>query len=179
MLIEENLPLIEQILSQWKQKIGEDFQGYRNHIYRVVHFCFSLQTCSQEEKEKIMIASCFHDLGLWTEDSIDYLAPSILLAKKYLKEKGLGKWEKEIELMIDLHHQVREYRDNNYPLVEIFRRADLIDVSLGMIRWKLDKEYVRGVKAKFPNSGFHKKLVKLTFRQLCRNPLNLLPMMKW
>ena len=30
MLIEENIPLLEEILSNWKGEIGKDYKGYKN-----------------------------------------------------------------------------------------------------------------------------------------------------
>lgn len=36
MEIEENIPLLEDILSEWKDVIGNEYQGYRNHIYRMI-----------------------------------------------------------------------------------------------------------------------------------------------
>ena len=41
-MIEQEIPLLEEILGQWKERIGSDYQGYRNHVYRMLHFCFYL-----------------------------------------------------------------------------------------------------------------------------------------
>lgn len=179
MEIRSNIPLLEEILAEYKNVIGEDFIPYKNHVYRVVNFCMALHHNKEEEREKIIIAGCFHDLGIWTNDTVDYLQPSILLAKEYLKGRDLEQWFIEIELMIDMHHKIRKYEDNNYPLVELFRRADLVDVSLGLVQWGLPKDYIRNIKTKFPNSGFHKRLLQLEVRWLFRHPLNPLPMMRW
>jgi hypothetical protein len=179
MLIEERIPLLEEILNEWKKEIGKDYQAYKNHVYRVVQFCLALHNSNEEEREKIIVAACFHDLGIWTNDTVDYLPPSILLAKEYLKGRNLEHWFIEIELMIDMHHKFRKYEVNNYPLVEVFRRADLVDVSLGVVKWGLPKDYIRNIKTKFPNSGFHKRLNQLAVRWFFRHPLNPLPFMKW
>lgn len=61
-----------------------------------------------EQKERIIIAACFHDLGIWINDTFDYLQPSIGLAKAYLKQRNLKQWSVEVELMIDLHHKFRK-----------------------------------------------------------------------
>ena len=129
MQIESRLPLLEEILEQWRSEIGNDYVGYKNHVYRMVHFCFALRDCNDEERQKIIIAGCFHDLGIWSDHTVDYLPPSVALAKDYLKEKNLESWIPEIDLMIDIHHKIRKYRDDRYPLVEVFRKADLVDVS--------------------------------------------------
>jgi len=178
--MKSNIPLLEEILAEYKDVVGEDFQPYKNHVYRVVNFCFQLkQDVDAEQEEKIIIAACFHDLGIWTNDTVDYLQPSIVLAKEYLKRRHLEEWSVEIELMIDMHHKFRKYADDNHPLVELFRRADLVDVSLGIVKFSLSTDYIKNVKIEFPNAGFHKKLIKLTIREFFRNPLKPLPMMRW
>jgi len=179
MVVETQIPLLEEILSSWQVKIGEDYQGYKNHLYRMIHFCFALHPCEQEEREKIIIAACFHDLGIWSDDTVDYLPPSILLVKAYLEENNLKHWFAEIALMIEMHHKLRQYKGEYSVLVEVFRRADLMDVSLGYVKGGLRKATINEVKAVFPNEGFHKRLMQLTVRQLLRHPLNPLPMMKW
>lgn len=179
MQIEENILLLEAILDEWKDKIAGDFAGYRNHVYRMVNFCFALRECTAEEREKIIIAGCFHDIGIWTADTLDYLPPSIEAAKEYLRENNLEDWTAEIEQMIDQHHKLRKYEDANRPLIEVFRQGDLVDFSLGIIKCGLPKSFIKTVKAHFPNHGFHKRLVQLEFGWLLKHPLNPLPILKW
>jgi len=179
MQIEENVPLLESILDRWQTALGNQYQPYKNHVYRVLNFCFALHPCSEEEKEKLIIAGCFHDLGIWPDDIVDYLPPSIELAEQYLRENDRENWSDEIRLMIDLHHKLRAVKDCEYPLVEVFRKGDWTDVSKGFRSFELPKPYVKAVIAKFPNLGFHDNLMRLTREEFRRNPLNPLPMMKW
>lgn len=177
MAIENRIPLLEDILDEWKESIGDDFSGYKNHVYRMINFCFAQQDFKTEEREKIIIAGCFHDIGIWTGDTFDYLPPSIIRAKEYLTQNNLDAWIPEIELMIDTHHKLRPYRDNR--LVEVFRKGDLVDFSLGLVKCGLPKTYIKDVKNQFPNAGFHKFLVKLASGWICRHPLNPIPVLKW
>ena len=62
----------------------------------MLHFCFYLQHSTEEEKHKLIIAACFHDLGLWKEKTVDYLPPSIVLARDYLQQNNLGHWSTEM-----------------------------------------------------------------------------------
>jgi hypothetical protein len=179
MEIEERIPLLEEILGTWKNEIGNDYAGYKNHVYRMIHFCFALHNCTDEERKKIIIASGFHDLGIWTNSTVDYLPPSIALAKEYLKHNNLEQWIPEIELMIDMHHKCRKYHDDRYPLVEVFRRGDLVDFSLGVVKWGLPKSYIKSVKDQFPNEGFHKRLAQLAVGWFFKHPLRPPPFMKW
>ncbi len=179
MKIETEIPLLESILGQWEDLIGDGFEGYKNHCYRMLNFCFFLHDCSEAEKKKLIISASFHDLGLWTENTLDYLPPSVLLAENYLKEHKLDSWIEEVSLVIDLHHKITSYKGSEFPLVEVFRRADLTDFSLGIIKGGVSKEYVREVKKVFPNAGFHKGLVKAQMKWLSKHPLNPAPIFKW
>lgn len=177
--IQQNIPLLEGVLADWKTLIDDDFIGYRNHLYRMLNFCFSLQNCSAEEQEKLIIAACFHDIGIWIDKTADYIPPSIPPAMQYLALRGLDKWAIEIQLMISEHHKVTAYSDPNYPLVELFRKGDLVDFSLGLVKFGLPKSYVDRVKGVFPNAGFHKNLCRLGAKWFIKHPLNPVPMMKW
>ena len=48
--------------------------------------------------------------------------------------------------MIDLHHKIRRYQDTRYPLVEAFRKADWVDISLGFIKFGLTSDNVKTIK---------------------------------
>lgn len=89
MIIETNNPLIEEILLEWQSRIGEDYDGYHGHVYRMYNFCLALHNCTEEEKEKVAIAACFHDIGLWSDHSVDYIPPSVVQVKQYLSQKIL------------------------------------------------------------------------------------------
>ncbi len=153
----------------------------------MVHFCFALRECvpdwttdwNDDARRKVIIAGCFHDLGIWSDRTFDYLPPSIVRAAAYLKENGLGAWTPEVELMIASHHKLRRFSDGRYALVEVFRRADLIDVSLGLVKFGLSGTYIREVKRHFPNQGFHKRLVQLAGGWAPRHPTSPLPFLKW
>lgn len=179
MSIESHIPMIEEILGEWKEKIGKDYNGYKNHVYRVVNFCFNLHQNNQDDEEKIIIAGCYHDIGIWVNDTFNYLEPSIKLVKEYLKKKDQEHWSHEIELMINMHHKITKYKDSAYPLVEVFRKADWVDVSKGKRTFGLSGDFIASVMDEFPNSGFHKNLIQLTKTEFMRNPLKPLPMMKW
>ncbi len=172
-------PRIESILTLWKSTIGENYEGYRGHIYRMFNFCLALHDCSEQDKEKMAIAACFHDMGLWSAQTVDYIPPSIYEAEKYLQEQGLDAWAEEVLAMIEWHHKVRAITMPAYPLVEVFRRGDLVDFSLGLIKFGLARDYVRAVKQAIPNQGFHRFLLKGAGEWFKKNPLTPPPFMRW
>ncbi len=179
MAIETRIPLLETILDSWRAKMGSDHAAYRNHCYRVIHFCFALHDCDEPAPQKIIIAAAFHDLGIWSDSTVDYLPPSVALAMDYLKRNGLEAWSEEVGLMIDLHHKLMRYQGGPSPLVEVFRKADLIDVSLGMVKFGLPKSTIKSIREQFPNQGFHKKLGQLAGSWFSRHPVSPPPFLKW
>lgn len=176
------LPLVEEILETWRERIGPDYTGYKHHVYRMLHCCFALHACSDQDRTKLIIAACHHDIGLWSDHTVDYLPPSIREAVSYLKAHQLDVWEQEITLLIDLHHKVRAIRGEQaarYPLLEVFRRADLADFSLGLCRGGVPRAFMQQLKRQFPNAGFHKMLMKAAGGWFARHPFSPPPFMKW
>lgn len=170
---------LDALLDHHAAALGPDLQAYRNHNYRVINFCAALSNDDPASVERMAIAGAFHDLGIWTDRSFDYLDPSESRARAYLADVGRADWSEEIGTMIQEHHRVRSARFGATPLVEAFRKADWIDVSLGMLRFGLPSRFVSEVRAAFPNAGFHRRLVQLSLRQLLTRPWNPMPMMKW
>ncbi len=97
----------------------------------------------------------------------------------YLAANGLSAWDEEIALIIDQHHKVRPYRDARFPLIEVFRKADLADFSLGLVRGDVPGATVSAVKATFPNAGFHKRLTQLAGGWFAKHPISPPPFLKW
>jgi len=177
--IDTHIETLEAILQPYQSLLGEEFQAYRNHVYRMVHIAFYLHDCSEDEREKILIAAAFHDIGIWLENTVDYIPPSIPPAMQYLKACNLDQWADEVRLLISEHHKLRAYKNPSYPLVEVFRQADLVDFSLGLIRFSVDKGFLQSLNENFPNAGFHRSLARRAGLWLLKHPLRPLPMMKW
>ncbi len=171
-------PLAEELIDSFSSALAGDLAAYRNHVCRVLNFYVAL-TEQPPPPPAVLIASAFHDLGIWTDRTFDYLRPSIELARSYLASRGLGDLEAEVRTIISEHHKLLPYTGPFSPSVEAFRKADLVDVSLGMIRFGVPASFVRSVRAAFPNAGFHRRLVGLTARQFVRTPLRPLPMVHW
>ncbi|HZR34645.1 MAG TPA: HD domain-containing protein [Nevskia sp.] len=173
------IELLDELLERHREALGADFTAYRNHCCRVVNFCAALAPGAAEALRKAAIAAAFHDLGIWTDRTFDYLPPSERLAEAYLRGAGLAEWSAEVTAMIGQHHKLTAYRREPAALVEAFRKADLVDVSMGLVRHGLPKAFVREVLAAFPNAGFHKRLVQLFGQRLRTKPWSPMPMMRW
>ncbi|HEY3406352.1 MAG TPA: hypothetical protein VGK59_23350 [Ohtaekwangia sp.] len=168
---------LETKLQDLKPFIGHDYHRYRNHVYRVFLNCLLLDT-EESNIEKYAITAVYHDIGIWTDHTFDYLDPSIAQARKYLNEIERPEWVEEISLMIYWHHKVSRYKGKHEKVIETFRRADWIDVSLGLMTFRADLKSIQKNKREFPNLGFHGFLIKATMKNLLKHPLNPLPMFK-
>ena len=175
----ERIATLDRVLEAHAAELGEDFTAYRNHAYRVANLCAALNPGDSQKIEKIAIAAAFHDLGIWTARTFDYLAPSIELACTHLGCGGHDDWRAGVAGMIREHHKIRSFRGPDAELVEPFRRADWIDVSLGVLTFGLPRARLREIFARWPNAGFHQRLVQLTLREARRHPLRPLPVLKW
>ena len=167
------------ILNAHADKLGADFTPYWNHAHRIANLCAAQSPGGAEAMEKIAIAAAFHDLGIWTDATFDYLQPSVRLANAYLADLGLTQWEPEIAGMISNHHKLTQFRDNPDWLVEPFRRADWTDVTLGLVTFGVPRKFIGALYETWPSAGFHKRLVQLELAHLRKHPLNPLPVLKW
>jgi hypothetical protein len=172
------IPILDELLRTHVDVIGRDFAGYRNHTYRVVNLCVAQSSPDPEQLEKITIAAAFHDMGIWTDGTFDYLAPSAGLARAYLIKTGRAEWTTEISEMILEHHKISRYRGAPLALVEPFRRSDWVDVTRGLVTFGLSRSLLRDIFSMWPSAGFHKRLVELEFTRLRTHPWNPLPMIR-
>src|SRR5262249_35218276 len=176
-----DIPTLDTLLREHASALGPDYDAYRNHTYRVLNACAALSTRAAAQLEKLAIAVAFHDLGIWTDHTFDYLPPSIRRARAHLAQAGKSEWADEVDAMILEHHKVRPYNtpDDRPWIVEPFRKADLVDVSLGLVTFGLPRSFLRDLNAAFPNAGFHKGVVQLATARLWSHPLRPLPMLRW
>lgn len=169
--------IIDRILLAFRDELGKDFEQYRHHVYRVYNLAAPL-VATLQDVETISVAAAFHDLGIWTNNTFDYLEPSIKLARQYSADNNLEAGTiREIETIINKHHKLTRVKTSS--LAEIFRQADLVDLSLGLIRCGRKRQHIRLVRKTFPNRGFHLHLCRLFFKNLLSNPFRPLPMYKW
>lgn len=173
-----DVALIDDALGPYAEQIGDDLPGYRNHAVRMATFTLALSPGDAEHRTKVSAAAAFHDIGLWTAKTLDYLEPSVQPALRWLADHDRIGWSDEVTLMITEHHKIRAVK-GQYPLVEAFRKADLCDFSMGRVRGGVPKDVVQAARTEHPNAGFHKTLVRKTVQWVPRHPLRPAPMLKW
>jgi len=173
----ERHPHIENILKQHQSDLNLDFDKYRHHVYRVFNFTLLLCEADKPDTEALAVAAAFHDIGIWTAGTLDYLGPSVALAREYIKAKQLKVSAKAVENIILNHHKVTRYKDNE--LVEAFRKADMIDLSMGIISHGISGKEISEVYDLFPGEWFHTFILGEIVKNAIKNPLNPLPILKW
>ena len=168
---------MDEVIEPYREIIGDQFEPYKNHLKRMLNYAILLHPeYTEDELKRLQIAAVFHDIGLWTVPTVDYLDPSCEEAKKYLKDNNLEIWSRgEIELMVLEHHKVTKCGPK---LVEIFRKSDWIDVSFGVRKFGLKKEDIKKIIDTIPNLGFHANLNRLALNEI-KNRRNPMPMMRW
>jgi hypothetical protein len=158
------LPLVEEILESHRHRANGDdagFDAYKAHAYRVVNFARALTPDTTDRDDKLAIAVAFHDLAAF--DTLDYLVPSIEAQDAWLASTGREAWSSELALMVAQHHRMTTYGPPrpHAPLVEAVRRADLVDVSQGLVRFGLPMAYVKEVRASFDASVYFKRVIPM------------------
>lgn len=169
--------LVEEILDGHRDHARGDeqgYRGYRGHVYRVLNFARVLVGGGGDRDDKLGVAAAFHDLDVFS--TLDYLAPSIRAQDAWLKQTGREAWAPELAVVIAEHHRFRTYRGAHASMVEGFRRADLVDVSQGLVRFGIPREYVSAVRNSFDVETFFTRVIpRMTARHLRLHPLNPLP----
>jgi hypothetical protein len=173
-VIKEN-QVIEDLLLDWENVLGDDYVLYRNHVYRVFNYAMYLNSYQLADETNLATAAVFHDLGIWTHQTLDYLEYSVSDLKEYIEAQQLGVDFDLLSAMIRNHHKMNHFQNK---LVEIFRRSDLIDTSKGYFSYGIHKHNIQLLRENFPNAGFHALVLKKTLKQFFKRPFNLLPFLR-
>ena len=170
-------PLIEEILDTHADRARGDeagFAGYRGHVYRVFNLARGLVDGADDRDDKLAIAAAFHDIEAFA--GLDYLAPSIHAQDAWLERTGRSEWSEELAVVVAQHHRFGTYRGRHARLAEPLRRADLADLSQGLIRSGIPKEQVRVVRGTFDvGSFFTRSVPRAAVANFVRHPLDPLP----
>jgi hypothetical protein len=169
-------PLIDDVLAGFREAIARDFAGYRGHVYRTFNFACALSSSAGAARDLAVVA-VFHDIGIWSAQTFDYLAPSAEAAGHYVRSQQPALDEGAVRRMIWLHHKLTPCSAEDGAHAEAFRRADLIDLTFGLVEFGLPGEFIREVRSVFPNAGFHRCLLRVAARWVRRHPGRPLPML--
>jgi hypothetical protein len=167
--------VIGKILKRYQKHLGADYHAYVNHAERVHHYaCILMLT---RESKKLAIAAAFHDLDIWLHGTMDYLKGSSDLARDYLRVNRIDMLADEMAFIIEQHHKLTAIKGS--PEAEAFRKADLIDLSAGVIKFNIPSSLIVETEQRFPRLGFTSLVTRKTISWALKHPLKPFPMMKW
>mmetsp|Transcript_8246 Transcript_8246/g.12009 ORF Transcript_8246/g.12009 Transcript_8246/m.12009 type:complete len:216 (-) Transcript_8246:59-706(-) len=155
-----NNSVIEKYLPRYQKLLGLDYDGYRNHLYRVLSFSIHFLHGDQTYRDEIATALVYHDIALWTDKTNAYIEPSVARAKL-----DLGITQPNLSLIEDIiywHHKITPFKGQHAQVVNAVRKADWVDFSFGVVHYGLSRQHVSKVRNAIPEAGFHDTLTQFT-----------------
>ncbi len=170
---------LDALLEPWREALGNDYHPYRNHLLRLLNLvCERIQPDAGIWRD-LVVAAAFHDLGIWSDRTLDYLEPSRRRALSETAAGGLEINERRVSDLILWHHKITAFRGPEAALINAFRRADWYEVCCGLFgRWSWRAER-RALYRRIPLLGFHRVLLRVGLRRLRTHPLSPLPILRW
>ncbi len=154
-------PRIEKLLEPYRSIIGDDYPGYRNHVYRTVTYAMHFLDNDSQYEKLVETAFVYHDIALWTDNALAYLEPSEAVALADNEKYGWGLDPELLRGAIHWHHKITKYKGPNQKIIEACRKADWVDATKGKIRKGMSKAAIAEVEAAFENFGFQDTLLRL------------------
>lgn len=128
------------------------------------------------DREVLMIAGLVHDIGLYegaSEGGV-YTTDGRHFTERLLA--GREGWSPErLRLLgdaIERHHEVRTQWAAGSE-VELMRRADMIELSSGVVNFGLDRGWIRGLWGAVPRAGIYGEVAKMVGKALRERPLTV------
>jgi hypothetical protein len=164
-------------LSALREAAGESGGAMERHCVRDFLIADRLAGAREIEvdRELLLVAALLHDIGIY--DSVThggvYVTEGAELSAELTRRHGWN--EERVQLCSDAverHHELRSQWDRGAE-VEVMRRADLIDVSGGLVRFGLSREWLRDLSRSVPRDGLYGELGRLVGHVLRHRPLTL------
>ena len=159
--IRKERPFVDELFEPYRELIGKDFDGYRNHVMRAITYAMHFLGGAKGYERLVEAAFVYHDIGLWTDRELAYLEPSEAVALRDNERHGWGLDADALRGAIHWHHKVFPYRGPHQEVIEACRKADWIDATKGWMRKGIARSSIAMVEATFPNCGFHDSLLRL------------------
>jgi hypothetical protein len=163
-------PVLDDELFGLASTLRPDFKAYRNHCLRVATFTkYFLPEFVEEEipnaMELVSMALAYHDLGLWSDNALAYLEPSLARMEAALLPEG-NYSSKEMAIMKEIilqHHKVTDFHSDlglaADALVNAVRKADWADATMGVVRFGMPEALLEAAYDNIPEAGFHNTLL--------------------
>jgi hypothetical protein len=162
-------------LGKLREVTGESGGPMERHGLRVFLIADRMATARDLEvdREVLLIAGLLHDIGLYDQASHGgtYVVDGAEFTADLLREQG---WDEDrIRLCFDAierHHETRSQWDRG-PEVELIRRADLVDLTNGLVRLDVTREWLGDLFKSVPRKGTYPTVGREVAKQLLHRPL--------
>ncbi len=170
-------PAEQDALARLRTATGASDGPMERHCLRARHIAAELARRRgwELDGELLTVAAILHDIGLYPGVSRGgvYTADGAELAREILQGHG---WDAaRVELCaeaIDRHHELRSQRALGGE-VEALRLADLVELSGGLLRFGLDRAWLRELNRAVPRRGLPAELAREVGRAIRERPLTM------
>ena len=128
------------------------------------------------DHEILLVAGLLHDIGLYdgaSEGGV-YVTDGRNFAERLLA--GRPGWDERRTLLcleaIERHHEVRPQWHAG-PEVELMRRADMVELSSGLINFGVSRGWIRGLWRAVPRDGLYGEVGKMVAKAARERPTSL------
>ena len=128
------------------------------------------------DHEILLVAGLLHDIGLYdgaSEGGV-YVTDGRNFAERLLA--GRPGWDARRTLLcleaIERHHEVRPQWHAG-PEVELMRRADLVELSSGLVNFGVSRGWIRGLWRAVPRDGLYGEVGKMVAKAARERPTSL------
>jgi hypothetical protein len=175
-------PAAQDALARLRRATGSANGPMERHCLRVRHIAAELgrRRGWELDGELVTVAAILHDIGIYPAASRGgvYTADGAALAREMLAVHGWSAERTELcAEAIDRHHDLRSQRERGGE-VEAIRLADLVDVSGGLLRFGLDRRWLKALSHDVPRRGLAGELARVVGRALRERPLTV-PRIFW
>jgi hypothetical protein len=170
-------PAVADALARLRAAVGGAGGPMERHCLRARQI--AAEICGRRgwahDPELLTVAAILHDIGLYpavTHGGV-YTAEGAALARELLPAHGWSAVRIErCADAIDRHHELRPQRSRGNE-VEALRLADLVELSGGLLRFGLDRRWLRSLNAAVPRSGLIGELAREVGRAVRERPLTM------
>jgi hypothetical protein len=164
-------------LAALRDLAGAQSAPMERHCVRVYEIARELaqRRALEVDRELLLCAALLHDAGLYpgaaTADS--YVSDGRRLAARVLEPFAWPAPRLErCGDAIERHHELRSQWQRGAE-VELLRRADLVDVSVGLVRFGIERRWYRDLVARVPRDGLLGQLVRQVAQMARERPRTL------
>ncbi len=128
------------------------------------------------DREVLLCAAWLHDAGLYAGAST---RSTYVVDGRHLLERVVATFDWPSERLrlagdtIERHHELRSQWHRAHE-IELMRRADLVDISAGAVRFGLDRGWLHDLAERIPRRGMAGHIAKLVGGALRTKPLTML-----